>query len=34
MAAFPHSSNLDWLKQQISALPATDKAEKASAQKH
>jgi cephalosporin-C deacetylase-like acetyl esterase len=34
MAAFPHSSNLDWLKQQISALPAADKAQKASAEKH
>jgi cephalosporin-C deacetylase-like acetyl esterase len=36
MAAFPHSSNLDWLKQQLSALPAMDKdkAEKASAEKH
>jgi hypothetical protein len=33
MAAFPHSSNLDWLKQQISALPGADKTEKTSAEK-
>jgi hypothetical protein len=34
MAAFPHSSNLDWLKQQLSALPSADKVEKASAEKN
>ena len=34
MAAFQHSCNLDWLKQQLSALPGTDKVEKASADKH
>lgn len=34
MAAFPHSSNLEWLKQQLSALPGPNKVEKASAEKH
>jgi hypothetical protein len=34
MAAFQHSCNLDWLKQQLSALPSADKIEKASAEKH
>jgi hypothetical protein len=34
MAAFQHSCNLDWLKQQLSALPSADKIEKASAEQH
>ena len=34
MAAFQHSCNLDWLKQQLSALPRADEVEKASAEKH
>jgi hypothetical protein len=33
VAAYPHGSNLDWLKEQLSALPAPDKTEKASVAK-
>jgi hypothetical protein len=33
-AAFPHSSNLDWLKHELSALPDPAKTEKASVDKH
>jgi hypothetical protein len=33
-AAFPHSSNLEWLKHELSALPDSSTAEKASAEKH
>jgi hypothetical protein len=34
MAAFQHSCNLDWLKQQLSTLPSPDKVEETSAEKH
>jgi hypothetical protein len=33
-AAFPHSSNLEWLKHELSVLPDSSKAEKASVDKH
>jgi hypothetical protein len=33
-AAFPHSCNLEWLKHELSALPDSSKAEKASMDKH
>ncbi len=33
-ATFPHSSNLEWLKHELSALPDSTKVENASAEKH